>query len=52
MLLCLTERKLDNYESALNVIKYAVYISRNAIDEVEQTMLMHLRQQLKHMRYA
>lgn len=32
-LLCLTERKLGNYEAALNVIKNAVEVARNAIDE-------------------
>lgn len=33
-LLCLIERKIGNYESALNVIKNAVDIARNIIDEV------------------
>lgn len=32
--LCLTERKLGNYESALNVIEKAVGVARNIIDEV------------------
>lgn len=33
--LCLTERKLGNYESALNAITKAVGVARNAIDELE-----------------
>ena len=33
-MLCLIERKIGNYESALNVIKNAVDIARNIIDEV------------------
>lgn len=33
-LLCLIERKIGNYESALKVIKNAVDIARNIIDEV------------------
>lgn len=34
-LMCLIERKIGNYESALNVIKNAVDIARNIIDEIE-----------------
>lgn len=33
-LLCLIERKIGNYESALNVIKNAIDVARNVIDEV------------------
>ncbi len=33
-LLCLLERKIGNYELALNAIKYAVDMAQNIIDEV------------------
>ena len=32
--MCLLERKIGNYELALNAIKYAVDMAQNIIDEV------------------